>query len=109
MTYWSFSQACGRDVKSWSPSNTKDTQYRGANARSICYDQCPFVGMVYSGEAAEWRSWFVAGLQHPRSVKVEIPILSSIREKKVFGRGGCQFRCRPRHLTEVQNYEILRH
>ncbi|GBM45016.1 hypothetical protein AVEN_98869-1 [Araneus ventricosus] len=22
-----------------------------------------------------------------------------------FGEGGCQLRCRPRHLTEVQNYE----
>ncbi|GBM28137.1 hypothetical protein AVEN_224194-1 [Araneus ventricosus] len=21
-------------------------------------------------------------------------------------RGGCQLRCRPRHLTEVQNYEV---
>ncbi|GBM65278.1 hypothetical protein AVEN_193812-1 [Araneus ventricosus] len=47
----------------------------------------------------------VWGLLHAKSyIVAKRPPVGVARK---FGEGGCQLRCRPRHLIEVQNYEVL--
>ncbi|GFV59796.1 hypothetical protein TNCV_956951 [Trichonephila clavipes] len=86
----------------------------GGELQEVAYTRVPFPPKkrswtrgqrVTSSSLIPLKTHRVERLMYVKSVVAQASYLQCSVEVK---RGGCQLRCRPRHLTKIQNYEVYR-